>query len=185
MPSSLNSYELATVKATKSKRVPPKSKWVRIILRATEARDGSFTTVAKTLARRLLDVDPTVRRPASLALTPQVALKALLVTHLVLSRGPATEVFEYLSSSRGPIELKALAERSNTPANVRRYAEYLDERLRMYKRFGHDIIKAKSERAYDGAAARRMATMPIDAGVIDQTEALQVLLAKLTDVMVR
>lgn len=61
MPASLNTYELATVKATKSKRLPPKSKWVRIILRATEARDGSFAIVAKTLARRILDVDPTVR----------------------------------------------------------------------------------------------------------------------------
>lgn len=111
----------------------------------------------------------------------QIALKALLVTHLVLSRGPADQVFKPLSASDGALELAAIIGRAELPANIRLYAGFLEERLKMFARFELDMIKSKSEKAYDAKAAKRMATLTIEEGVTDETEALQVLLDKLVD----
>ena len=131
-------------------------------MQGIQDRDGSFKIICRALQIRLHDNNPTV------------ALKGLIVAHYAITKGPFNDVLAELASY-GTLNLRVVSKRSHLPQNLTRYATYLDRRISLFNKIGHDVIKAKIDDApVDNKPAsfeaKRMSTLTVQDGLLTETK---------------
>ncbi|KAB8336988.1 hypothetical protein FH972_021292 [Carpinus fangiana] len=149
-----SSFEKSVKGATKVKLAPPKSKYIEHILQATHSGENGVGEVFRTLQFRLRDS------------TWTIAFKALLVVHLMIRDGEPNITLKYLSQQTPS---KVLAVNTYTDVqtqgrNIRSYSRYLVERAKAY---------AKTRWDYVGAAPGRLKRLPVEKGLLRETESVQ------------
>lgn len=99
---------------------------------ATAQRDVQMSDLFKSLGGRL-------KESSSI-----VALKSLLLTHIMIREGSHERVLGYLASNPGLIDVYHLKDKHDQLKNVREYSAFLEERVSAYKSVKEDFVKGKT-----------------------------------------
>lgn len=99
---------------------------------ATAQRDVQMSDLFKSLGGRM-------KESSSI-----VALKSLLLTHIMIREGSHERVLGYLASNPGLIDVYHLKDKHDQLKNVREYSAFLEERVSAYKSVKEDFVKGKT-----------------------------------------
>ncbi|KIX07027.1 uncharacterized protein Z518_05003 [Rhinocladiella mackenziei CBS 650.93] len=138
--------------ATKIKLAAPKSKYVEPILSATNGGESGVAEVFRTLQLRLRDS------------TWTIVFKSLIVVHLMIREGQPEVTLRYIAESPKRLAISSFTEVQTQGLNIRRYSEYLLERVRAYRDTKTDFVKS---------GAGHMRRLTVDKGLLRQTEIVQ------------
>ncbi|KEF52546.1 uncharacterized protein A1O9_11388 [Exophiala aquamarina CBS 119918] len=138
--------------ATKIKLAAPKSKYVEAILSATNGGESGVAEVFRTLQLRLRDS------------TWTIVFKSLIIVHLMIREGQPDITLRYISDSPKRLAISSFTEVQTQGTNIRRYYEYLLERVRGYRDTKTDFVQA---------GVGKMKRLTIDKGLLRQTEIVQ------------
>jgi len=138
--------------ATKIKLAAPKSKYIEPILSATNGGDSGVAEVFRTLQIRLRDS------------TWTIVFKSLIVVHLMIREGQPEVTLRYLADAPKRMAISSFAEVQTQGLNIRRYYEYLMERVRAYRDTKTDYVKS---------GTGKMRRLTVDKGLLRQTEIVQ------------
>ncbi|KIV77904.1 hypothetical protein PV11_09680 [Exophiala sideris] len=138
--------------ATKIKLAAPKSKYIEPILSATNGGDSGVAEVFRTLQIRLRDS------------TWTIVFKSLIVVHLMIREGQPEVTLRYIADAPKRLAISSFAEVQTQGLNIRRYYEYLMERVRAYRDTKTDFVKS---------GAGHMRRLTVDKGLLRQTELVQ------------
>jgi hypothetical protein len=73
-----------------------------------------------------------------------IALKTLLLTHIMIREGSHERVLGYLASNPGLLDMYHLKDKHDQLRNVREYSVFLEERIAAYRSVKEDFIKGKA-----------------------------------------
>ncbi|KAK5460937.1 putative serine/threonine-protein kinase iks1 [Exophiala xenobiotica] len=138
--------------ATKIKLAAPKSKYIEPILSATNGGDSGVAEVFRTLQIRLRDS------------TWTIVFKSLIVVHLMIREGQPEVTLRYIADAPKRMAISTFAEVQTQGLNIRRYYEYLMERVRAYRDTKTDFVKS---------GTGKMRRLTVDKGLLRQTEVVQ------------
>lgn len=138
--------------ATKIKLAAPKSKYIESILSATNGGESGVAEIFRTLQLRLRDS------------TWTIVFKSLIVVHLMIREGAQEVTLRYIAESPKRLAISGFTEVQTQGTNIRRYSEYLLERVRGYRDTKTDFVKA---------GAGQMRRLNVDKGLLRQTEIVQ------------
>ncbi|KIX95897.1 uncharacterized protein Z520_08152 [Fonsecaea multimorphosa CBS 102226] len=138
--------------ATKIKLAAPKSKYIEPILSATNGGESGVAEVFRTLQLRLRDS------------TWTIVFKALIVVHLMIREGQPEVTLRYISESPKRLAISSFTEVQTQGLNIRRYSEYLLERVRAFRDTKTDFVKS---------GAGKMRRLTVEKGLLRQTEIVQ------------
>ncbi|KIW17514.1 hypothetical protein PV08_04708 [Exophiala spinifera] len=138
--------------ATKIKLAAPKSKYIEPILSATHGGDSGVAEVFRTLQIRLRDS------------TWTIVFKSLIVVHLMIREGQPEATLKFIADSPKRIAISGFAEVQTQGLNIRRYYEYLMERVRAYRDTKTDYVKS---------GTGKMRKLTVEKGLLRQTEIVQ------------
>ncbi|ETI29000.1 hypothetical protein G647_01452 [Cladophialophora carrionii CBS 160.54] len=138
--------------ATKVKLAAPKSKYIEPILSATNGGESGVAEVFRTLQLRLRDS------------TWTIVFKALIVVHLMIREGQPEVTLRYIAESPKRLAISSFTEGQTQGLNIRRYSEYLLERVRAYRDTKTDFVKS---------GAGKMRRLTVEKGLLRQTEVVQ------------
>ncbi|KAJ9605052.1 hypothetical protein H2200_010442 [Cladophialophora chaetospira] len=138
--------------ATKIKLAAPKSKYIEPILSATNGGESGVAEVFRTLQLRLRDS------------TWTIVFKALIVVHMMIREGQPEVTLRYISESPKRLAISSFTEVQTQGLNIRRYSEYLLERVRAYRDTKTDFVKS---------GAGKMRRLTVEKGLLRQTEVVQ------------
>ncbi|EXJ61367.1 uncharacterized protein A1O5_11925 [Cladophialophora psammophila CBS 110553] len=138
--------------ATKIKLAAPKSKYIEPILSATHGGESGAAEVFRTLQLRLRDS------------TWTIVFKALIVVHLMIREGQPEVTLRYISESPKRLAISSFTEGQTQGLNIRRYSEYLLERVRAFRDTKTDFVKS---------GAGKMRRLTVEKGLLRQTEIVQ------------
>lgn len=142
-----------TVKgATKIKLAAPKTKYVEPILSATRGGETGVADVFHTLQLRLRDS------------TWTIVFKSLIVVHLMIREGAPDVTLSFLAESPKRLAISQFTEVQTQGISIRRYFEYLLERVKAYQSTKTDFVRS---------GAGHMRGLTVDKGLLRQTEAVQ------------
>ncbi|KAK5076007.1 hypothetical protein LTS08_002516 [Lithohypha guttulata] len=142
-----------TVKgATKIKLAAPKTKYVEPILSATRGGETGVADVFQTLQLRLRDS------------TWTIVFKALIIVHLMIREGAPEITLRYLAESPKRLAISGFAEVQTQGISIRRYYEYLLERVKAYHDTNTDFVRS---------GTGKMRSLTVDKGLLRQTEVVQ------------
>ncbi len=130
----------------------PKSKYIESILSATQGGESGVAEIFRTLQLRLRDS------------TWTIVFKALIVVHLMIREGAPEVTLRYVADSPKRLAISSFTEVQTQGVNIRRYSEYLLERVKAYRSASTDFVRS-------GAGTMRRLT--IEKGLLRQTEIVQ------------
>ncbi|BCR91977.1 ENTH domain protein [Aspergillus chevalieri] len=148
----MSNFEKSVKGATKVKLAAPKSKYIENILVATHTGDAGVAEIFRTLHIRLRES------------TWTVVFKALIVIHLMIREGQLDATLHYLSDNPSKLAISQYSEVQHQGHNIRRYADYLLARARVF-----DDTKTDYVRSGQG----RMKRLTVDKGLLRETEMVQ------------
>ncbi|QIW97897.1 hypothetical protein AMS68_003415 [Peltaster fructicola] len=123
------SFETAVKGATKVKLAPPKSKYVEVILLATQSGEAGVAEVFRTLTHRLRDS------------TWTVVFKSLIIVHLMIKEGARDVTLSYLAAAPSHrLAINSFTDVQTQGQNIRRYTEYLICRAKAYEKTKLDYV---------------------------------------------
>ncbi|OXB36061.1 hypothetical protein LQV05_005497 [Cryptococcus neoformans] len=170
------SFDKIVKLATKPKNAPPKAKYIDPLIAATYADDSSINEIAILLAQRLRDTNGVV------------AFKGLLTLHQMIRTGQTEALLDVLARN-DVLRLRSMYSQRFQgyvpPASMGAYADYLDNRIRVYRDLKRDLIRvqAESNRRSDGlgaaSKARRLRHLPVEKGLLREVKMVQRLLDSL------
>ncbi|RMD44333.1 hypothetical protein DV735_g830, partial [Chaetothyriales sp. CBS 134920] len=137
---------------TKIKLAAPKSKYVEPILAATTGGESGVAEVFRTLQLRLRDS------------TWTIVFKSLIIVHLMIREGQPEVTLRYLADSPKRLALSTFTEMQTQGINIRRYSEYLLERVKAYRDCKTDFVQS---------GVGRMKALTVERGLLRQTESVQ------------
>ncbi|RMZ80770.1 hypothetical protein DV738_g2662, partial [Chaetothyriales sp. CBS 135597] len=137
---------------TKIKLAAPKSKYVEPILSATNGGESGVAEVFRTLQLRLRDS------------TWTIVFKSLIIVHLMIREGQPEVTLRYLADSPKRLALSTFTEMQTQGINIRRYSEYLLERVKAYRDCKTDFVQS---------GVGKMKTLTVERGLLRQTESVQ------------
>ncbi|EXJ95857.1 hypothetical protein A1O1_00982 [Capronia coronata CBS 617.96] len=140
--------------ATKIKLAAPKSKYIEPILSATNGGESGVADVFRTLQVRLRDS------------TWTIVFKSLIVVHLMIREGRPEVTLRYLAEYPKRLAISSFTEGMymTQGANIRRYYEYLLERVKAYRDTKTDYVRS---------GVGKMRQLTVDKGLLRQTEIVQ------------
>ncbi|EXJ81291.1 hypothetical protein A1O3_07581 [Capronia epimyces CBS 606.96] len=144
--------------ATKIKLAAPKSKYIEPILSATNGGESGVAEVFRTLQLRLRDS------------TWTIVFKSLIVVHLMIREGRPEVTLRYIAESPKRLAISSFTEGmyndqvQTQGVNIRRYYEYLLERVRAFRDTKTDYVRS---------GAGNMRQLTVDKGLLRQTEIVQ------------
>jgi phosphatidylinositol-binding clathrin assembly protein len=130
----------------------PKSKYIESILSSTQGGESGVAEVFRTLQLRLRDS------------TWTIVFKSLIVVHLMIREGAPDATLRYIADSPKRLAISSFAEAQTQGVNIRRYYEYLSERVRAYRDVKTDFVRA---------GVGKMRQLTVDRGLLRQTEIVQ------------
>jgi phosphatidylinositol-binding clathrin assembly protein len=130
----------------------PKSKYIESILSATNGGESGAAEVFRTLQLRLRDS------------TWTIVFKSLIVVHLMIREGSPEVTLRYIAESPKRLAISSFTEVQTQGGNIRRYSEYLLERVKGYRDCKTDFVKS---------GVGTMKRLTIEKGLLRQTESVQ------------
>jgi phosphatidylinositol-binding clathrin assembly protein len=130
----------------------PKSKYIESILSSTQGGESGVAEVFRTLQIRLRDS------------TWTIVFKSLIVVHLMIREGAPEATLRYIADSPKRLAISSFAEAQTQGVNIRRYYEYLSERVKAYRDVKTDFVRS---------GVGKMRQMTVDRGLLRQTEIVQ------------
>ncbi|RMZ92643.1 hypothetical protein DV736_g103, partial [Chaetothyriales sp. CBS 134916] len=137
---------------TKIKLAAPKSKYVEPILSATNGGESGVAEVFRTLQLRLRDS------------TWTIVFKSLIIVHLMIREGRPEATLRYLADSPKRLAISTFTEMQTQGINIRRYSEYLLERVKAYHDCRTDFVQS---------GIGKMKALSVERGLLRQTESVQ------------
>merc|ERR1711939_1028791 len=114
--------------------------------------DSGVAEVFRTLQIRLRDS------------TWTIVFKSLIVVHLMIREGQPEVTLRYIADAPKRMAISSFAEVQTQGLNIRRYYEYLMERVRAYRDTKTDYVKS---------GTGKMRRLTVDRGLLRQTEVVQ------------
>ncbi|EYE94836.1 ENTH domain protein [Aspergillus ruber CBS 135680] len=148
----MSNFEKSVKGATKVKLAAPKSKYIENILVATHTGDAGVAEIFRTLHIRLRES------------TWTVVFKALIVIHLMIREGQLDATLHYLSDNPSKLAISQYSEVQHQGHNIRRYADYLLARARVFEDTKTDYVRS---------GQGRMKRLTVDKGLLRETEMIQ------------
>ena len=130
----------------------PKSKYIEPILSATNGGESGVAEIFRTLQLRLRDS------------TWTIVFKALIVAHLMIREGQSEMTLRYIAESPKRLAISSFTEVQTQGVNIRRYSEYLLERVKGYRDCKIDFVKS---------GVGKMKRLTIEKGLLRQAECVQ------------
>jgi phosphatidylinositol-binding clathrin assembly protein len=93
-----------------------------------------------------------------------IVFKSLIVVHLMIREGAPDTTLRYIADSPKRLAISSFAEAQTQGVNIRRYYEYLSERVRAYRDSKTDFVRS---------GAGRIRQLSVDRGLLRQTEIVQ------------
>jgi phosphatidylinositol-binding clathrin assembly protein len=93
-----------------------------------------------------------------------IVFKSLIVVHLMIREGAPEVTLRYLADSPKRLAISSFAEAQTQGVNIRRYYEYLSERVKAYRDSKTDFVRA---------GVGKMRQLTVDRGLLRQTEIVQ------------
>ncbi|TQW00210.1 ENTH domain-containing protein [Cordyceps javanica] len=146
-----SSFEKSVKGATKIKNAPPKAKYIEHLLIATHSGEAGVGEVFRAMHYRLRDS------------TWTVVLKGLLTSHLMIREGAQEVTLAYLSKHRNMLAISSFTDAQTQGRNIRRYANYLNERARAYRDTKIDWVRS---------GEGRLERLSVDKGLLRETESV-------------
>lgn len=144
--------EKAVKGATKIKLAAPKSKYVEVILSATNGGEAGVAEIFRTLQLRLRDS------------TWTIVFKSLIIAHLMIREGQADVTLRHIAESPKRLAISHFTEVQTQGTNIRRYSDYLLEKARAYRDTKTDYVKSGSG---------RLKNLTVEKGLLRETETVQ------------
>lgn len=93
-----------------------------------------------------------------------IVFKALIVVHLMIREGAPEVTLRYVAESPKRLAISSFAEVQTQGTNIRRYSEYLLERVKGYRDAKTDFVRS---------GVGKIRRLTVDKGLLRQTEIVQ------------